>query len=79
MKWYKDHYGCECIRAGGSKGVFDIVAWNDTNVYFIQNKSNGWPGTEETERIRQAPCPPQCHKHIVRWDDHAREPKMRYL
>lgn len=79
MRWYEEHHGCECVRAAASKGTWDIIAWNDKTVYYIQNKSNVWPGGEEMERIQAAKIPPYAHKHIVRWDDRAREPRFRYV
>jgi hypothetical protein len=69
--------GYKTIRAAGSKGDWDIIAWNHQHILFIQVKTRDWPGTEEMERLKQSPCPPAGKKLIYRWITGRREPDVR--
>lgn len=76
---YYEKQGFQCTKAGGSLGVWDIIAISANSVILLQVKSNGWPGTEETARCTNFIAPGFVTKIILRWDDYAREPKFRYL
>ena len=58
--------GFECIRAAGSKGHFDIVAWNNALVKFGQVKTNP-PTQVELESLKQALLPRSVHAAVEVW------------
>lgn len=54
----------DVVRAGGSIGIFDLIAWNRKQIRFIQVKSN-WCSPQEREAIREYKnCPPNSTKEI---------------
>jgi Holliday junction resolvase len=71
--------GYTCIRAAASKGAFDVHAFNGAHGRYIQSKANAWPGAVEMEALQLVSVPPGCSKEVWRWDDRAREPKVRVL
>lgn len=59
--------GYECIRAAGSKGHWDIVAWKHTDfepIRFIQVKSNCLPSAAEVRSMQLALVPPVATKEV---------------
>jgi len=68
--------GYECVRSGGSKGVFDLVCISSTDIVLAQVKSNRNVGPDEREAMRQFPAPPNARKLCVRWDDRKRQPRV---
>ena len=69
-----------CTKAGGSLGVFDVIAIGPVNVRAIQVKC----GTArlsplEREQIRATDVPPNCTKEYWRFLDYARKPLIEVL
>ena len=71
--------GYKVTRAGGSFGVWDLVAIGQFNVVLIQVKANRWPIRAELRIMEAFPAPALVSKEIWRWDDRVRQPRMRYL
>ncbi len=71
--------GYHCIRSAGSLGPFDVVAYNDIGVIFLQIKSNLWPSALEMERLKEERIPPNCLKLIHRWNDHTTKPVVQQI
>lgn len=69
--------GANVIRAGGSLGIFDLIALYDSYALLIQVKSNRWPGSVEMEALSRFRPPHYGRKIIERWDDYARAPLVR--
>ena len=79
---YFEKRGYWCIKAGGSLGVWDVVGVGrepGTGGVLVQVKSNGWPGTVEMTTLREFKCDPTFKRLVHRWDDFAREPKVREI
>lgn len=71
-----------CIKAGGSLGVWDVVCVGtqpEQGGVLIQCKSNRWPSRDEMKTLAEFACDPVFSKLVHRWDDRAREPKVRDL
>jgi hypothetical protein len=60
-------------------GEWDLIAIGPNDVVLIQCKSNRWPGRKEMAALEAFQGPPCCHKLVHRWDDYAREPKVRVI
>jgi len=71
--------GYSCTRAAASLGAWDIIAIGPTDVRLVQVKANRWPGSVEMETLELFACPTNCRKQVWRWDDHARQPKVREI
>ena len=71
--------GAVCLRAGASLGLFDFVALYADHAELVQVKSNRWPGHEEMHGLRSFTRPDYAICRIERWDDYAREPKVREI
>lgn len=71
--------GAHCIRAGGSLGKFDFVALYPLRALLVQVKSNRWPSRAENQALVQYLCPQYAQKVVERWDDYAREPKVKEI
>lgn len=65
--------GFTVIKAGGSKGIFDLVAWNDADVMLIQVKCNRLPAKAERERMLGCPRPPNAKLFAAIQYDYARK------
>ena len=65
----RDHYekqGWFCIKAGGSLGLFDIVALHpDHGTALVQVKTNRGVGREELDRIKAFQCHSSWRKIIA--------------
>ena len=70
-------HGYRCTRAAASLGEWDIIAISPCDVRLIQVKSNRWPGSDEMDRLEQFRTPSNVIKEVWRWDDYAREPRVR--
>lgn len=69
-----------CTKAGGSLGVFDVIALGSKDVRCIQVKC----GTArlsplEREHIRGTDVPPNCSKEYWLFRDYARSPEIEVL
>ena len=67
--------GYICTKAGGSLGLFDVVAIGRADVRCVQVKA----GTSrcspaEKERLQLLPVPANCSKEIWRFPDRCRAP-----
>lgn len=69
--------GYRCHRFAASLGEFDVVANSRTGSRYIQVKSNRWAGSVEAEAMELYPLPPNATREVWRWDDHARQPRIR--
>lgn len=69
--------GACVVRAGGSLGLFDLVALYGDYALLIQVKSNRWPGTVEMQALSQFIAPHYGRKIVERWDDYAKSPLVR--
>lgn len=49
--------GYRCTKAGGSLGVWDLIAISEGRVLLVQVKSNRKPPAAEMETMRAFPCP----------------------
>ena len=72
--------GYKCTKAGGSLGVWDIIAINPLQVRLIQVKSNRKPGKDEMSKMKAFICPPRCcTKELWVWTDRVKEPEITCL
>jgi hypothetical protein len=67
------------VKAGGSLGIFDLVALGPTSVRLIQVKSNEKPRSVERERLAQFPWFPFASKELWIFYDRIREPVIELL
>lgn len=76
---YLEALGYYCIRSAGSHGLFDVIALPARGgpVLAIQVKSNSWPRPLEREQIAELETGPVVQKELWRWDDYAKEPRVR--
>jgi len=70
--------GYICLRTAGSHGHYDVVAWDDYDVYFIQVKIDCLPSSKEIEKITNSPFPKvrNCHREIWVWTTRVKEPEV---
>lgn len=73
---YMERLGYSVTKAGGSLGLWDLVAVGATRIVLIQTKSNRNPGSAEMQRLKDFVCPKWCDKVVHRWDDRTSEPKI---
>lgn len=57
-------HGYEVVRSAGSKGMFDLVAWNTTIIRFIQVKSGDAPTKEALTDIDNCKLPPNSFAEL---------------
>lgn len=75
----RDYYlerGYTVIKAGGSFGLFDLIAWNDTNIHYIQVKSSVWAAPAERKAMLKNIIPPNGVKVIHRWRNRVMDPDV---
>jgi len=68
--------GYVCTKAGGSLGLFDVVAIGPANVRLLQVKS---VSGIEREQITGVHVPANCSKEAWRFPDRCREPLIEVL
>lgn len=66
--------GYTVIRAAGSKGPFDLIAFNGGCIRLIQIKANRKPGPAEREQMSMVEHPKNCTVEMWLWKDYARKP-----
>ena len=71
--------GYTTIRSGASKGIWDILAYNECEWRVIQVKTNGPPRPSETETIHNEIVPANTTKEIWVWYDYIREPEIEVV
>ena len=76
---YLEALGYACTRAAASLGLWDVIAVSPHEVKLVQVKTNRWAGTVETEQMVEFRVPHHVSKELWRWDDYARQPKVKIL
>lgn len=71
--------GYYCVKAGGSLGIFDLVALGPTGARLVQIKSNARPRPAERERLAMFPRLPYCSKELWVFYDRQKEPVIDVL
>ncbi len=71
--------GYSVCRSAASKGVWDVIAWNDTSIVFIQSKSNTRPPKAEMQRMRDAVIPTNGRKFLYIWVDGCTTPTVEAI
>jgi len=67
------------LKAGGSLGLFDLVALGPMDLKCIQVKANGYCSAVEREQLQLAVVPANCSKEIWRFKDRVRDPLIERL
>jgi hypothetical protein len=67
------------VKAGGSLGIFDLVALGPQGARLIQVKSNERPRPAERERLELFTCPPYAVKELWVFYDRIREPSIEVM
>jgi Holliday junction resolvase len=67
------------VKAGGSLGLFDLVALGPTGARLIQVKSNEKPRSAERERLEHFPRFPFAKKELWVFYDRVRDPSIEIL
>jgi Holliday junction resolvase len=63
-----EEQGYYCIRSAGSRGIFDILAFNETEIKLIQVKAGKSPLSPlEREEIEKIVVPSNASKEIWLW------------
>jgi Holliday junction resolvase len=71
--------GYQVVKAGGSLGLFDLIAYCSTDARFIQVKANGYCSAAEREQLALVQLPPGCSKEIWRFKDRVKAPLIERL
>lgn len=71
--------GFTVIKAGASLGAFDLVAYDASEVWFIQVKTNGTGSPAEREAMVKTLVPINGRKFLHIWHDGAPKPEIREL
>jgi Holliday junction resolvase len=71
--------GYHVLKAGGSLGIFDLVALGPQGARLIQVKSNRNVRTVEREQLELFPRPPYASKEIWIFFDRVKEPSVTIL
>jgi Holliday junction resolvase len=71
--------GYHVVKAGGSLGIFDLVALGPQGARLVQVKSNEKPRPAERERLELFPRLPYCSKDLWVFYDRVREPAIEVL
>lgn len=74
MAWLEKRGALFTIKAGGSLGMWDVIALFKDRVELVQVKSNRPPQPKEMEVLINFPPLPYASKWTHVWKDHAREP-----
>lgn len=67
--------GYTVVRAAGSKGAFDLIAWSRTLALLVQVKAGRPPGPAERARILAVPVPGNFRRVGCVWRTRARDPE----
>jgi len=72
--------GFEASRAAGSKGAFDVIAWNGVQIRFLNIKSGTkYVSALEREQMQAVPVPPNATKEIWRFPDRCQQPLIEVI
>ena len=69
--------GYRVQRAGASLGEWDLIAIGPLDILLVQVKCGRWPGSAEMSRMTAFPAPFNARKQVWRWDDRAKEPRVK--
>lgn len=69
--------GYETMRSAASLSKWDFHAWTKHDSIYCQVKTRDWPGTNESEILKEAIVPPGARKIIHRWRDRQRLPDIK--
>lgn len=79
-QWLQDALGCtHVIRAGGSLGLFDLIGFSGLRAFFLQVKSNRWPGKEEMTSLQGWKPPAYGRVAVVVFKDRENLPEVKWL
>lgn len=72
--------GYSCTKAGGSLGLFDVVAIGPVDFRCIQVKSGTtYASGVEREQLQAVPVPANCTREIWRFPDRCKAPRIERL
>ena len=72
--------GYSCTKAGGSLGMFDVIALGPQDIRCLQVKSGGeYCSKIEKELMRECSVPPNVSREIWRFPDRCKEPLIERL
>lgn len=73
--------GFECLRTAGSHGPFDVVAWDDYNIHFIQVKRDCQPTSKEIKKLKSMLFPKSRNitKEVWVWTTRESEPEVSVI
>jgi Holliday junction resolvase len=72
--------GYLCTKAGGSLGVFDVIAIGSLDVRCLQVKSGGeYLSGVEREQIEELRLPRNCSREVWRFPDRCRDPLIERI
>jgi hypothetical protein len=67
VKKFLEKQGYFCVRSAGSRGVFDLIAWNDNHGLMIQCKSERKANIsyeDDFDALEKVPCPANWQKQL---------------
>ena len=73
--------GYLCTKAGGSLGLFDVIALGSKDVRAIQVKCGArpWLSPAEREAIQLVSVPPNVSKELWKFPDYCRQPTIEVI
>lgn len=72
--------GYVCTKAGGSLGVWDIIAISPKDILLCQIKTNRTAPPHEREQMQMFQAPKCCvRKQLWIWNDYARNPIVKEI
>ena len=72
--------GYSCTKAGGSLGMFDVIALGPQDVRCLQVKAGGeYRSKVERELMRECALPPNVSVEIWRFPDRCKDPLIERL
>jgi Holliday junction resolvase-like predicted endonuclease len=71
--------GYTCLKAGGSLGLFDLIALGSSDVRCVQVKCNGYCSAVEREQLALLVVAPNVSKEIWRFKDRVKAPLIERL
>lgn len=71
--------GFTVCRAAGSKGVCDLIAWDQLSVRFVSVKSGNYASAIEREALSLMPRPTNSSAEIWRFKDRVKHPSIERL
>lgn len=80
MEYLKED-GFNSARTAGSHGIFDIIAWDEIGVRFIQVKIDCQPTSKEIKKMKATPFPMSRNitKEVWVWTTRESEPEVSVI